>query len=249
MKVVYHRGYEVVYANDPAARPGRMESIVREVSRRYDLVTPESATTEDVGLVHSSHHIDRVMRLGLAYETAMLAAGGAIMAARLAVAGEPAFALVRPPGHHASRDSSWGFCFFNNLAISIARLRKDGLIRTAAIIDIDLHYGDGTANIFQGTPEVVYFHPEASDRQSFMDQVSHFLRNARADIVAVSAGFDRHERDWGGLLQTEDYRAIGRLVKNFAETACHGRRYGVLEGGYNHGVLGESVRAFLEGMD
>jgi acetoin utilization deacetylase AcuC-like enzyme len=66
--------------------------------------------------------------------------------------------------------------------------------------------------------------------------------------MAVSAGFDRHERDWKGMLKTEDCRAIGKLVKETAERVCQGRRYAVLEGGYNHDVLGTNVKAFLEGM-
>jgi acetoin utilization deacetylase AcuC-like enzyme len=116
------------------------------------------------------------------------------------------------------------------------------------ILDIDLHFGDGTANIFGNVPEVVYFHPESRDRQQFVDSVSQFLARTKADVVAVSAGFDRHEHDWGGLLTTEDYQTIGKLVKEYSQSVCQGRRYGVLEGGYNHDVLGRNVKALLEGM-
>jgi acetoin utilization deacetylase AcuC-like enzyme len=66
--------------------------------------------------------------------------------------------------------------------------------------------------------------------------------------VAISAGFDRHEADWGRMLTTEDYCTIGELVKEFAARVCQGRRYGVLEGGYNHQVLGRNVKALLDGM-
>jgi acetoin utilization deacetylase AcuC-like enzyme len=97
-------------------------------------------------------------------------------------------------------------------------------------------------------PEVVYSHPESRDRQQFVDSISQFLVRTKADVVAVSAGFDRHELDWGGLLKTEDYQTIGKLVKEFAQRVCQGRRYGVLEGGYNHSVLGRNVKALLEGM-
>ena len=142
----------------------------------------------------------------------------------------------------------WGFCFFNNMAISLARLRQDGIIETAVILDIDLHFGDGTENIFRNVPEVVYFHPEHRDRQGFIDSISGFLENRKADIIAVSAGFDRHEEDWGGQLTTGDYKTIGQLVKEFSERVCQGRRYGVLEGGYNHDVLGKNVAALIEGM-
>ncbi len=134
------------------------------------------------------------------------------------------------------------------MAVAIARLREKGSIRTALILDIDLHFGDGTADIFRDTPEVAYFHPEGNDRQWFVDDISRFLAGAKADVVAISAGFDRHEHDWGGQLKTEDYRVIGQMVKEYSQRVCQGRRFGVLEGGYNHAVLGRNVRALLEGM-
>jgi acetoin utilization deacetylase AcuC-like enzyme len=248
MKVVYHPRYEEVYASDPAAAAGRMESIIKEVWPHFESVMAEPATIGDISLVHSDEHIKYVQRMALTYEIALLAAGGAIRAAELAAGSEPAFALIRPPGHHASRDHCWGFCFFNNMAISIAKLRKEGKIETAVIVDIDLHFGDGTANIFENIPQVIYFHPEGRNRQEFVDGVSRFLAQTKADVVAVSAGFDRHEEDWGGLLKTEDYETIGKLVKECAERVCQGNRYGVLEGGYNHNVLGRNVKALLKGM-
>ena len=248
MKVIYHPRYQEIYSSDPAAAAGRMESILKEVSPNFEVVTPEPAAVDDISMVHSDEHIQDIQRSGLTYEIALLAAGGAIKAAELAIGGEPAFGVIRPPGHHASRDRCWGFCFFNNMAISIARMRKDGKIDRALILDIDLHFGDGTDNIFRSVPEVVYFHPVGRDSEEYVDNISQFLEGAEGDVVAVSAGFDRHEHDWGGLLATEDYRKIGALVKQFALKECSGRRYGVLEGGYNHDVLGINVRALLEGM-
>lgn len=248
MKIVYHPRYQEVYASDPAAKAGRIESILSAVSPHFELVTPEPASIEDIKLVHTEWHIADIQRMSETYDVALLAAGGAIKAAELAMSGEPAFGLVRPPGHHASPDSCWGFCFFNNIAISIARLRVEGKIDRAVILDFDLHFGDGTDNIFGRVPEVVYHHPEDRNRQDFVDGIARFLDKQRAAIIAVSAGFDRHVDDWGGLLTTEDYQAIGKLVKEFSDRACQGRRYGVLEGGYNHDVLGKNVRAFVEGM-
>ena len=129
-----------------------------------------------------------------------------------------------------------------------SKLRKEGKIETAVIVDIDLHFGDGTANIFDSVPQVIYFHPEAGDRRQFIDSISQFLSQHEAEVVAVSAGFDRHEADWGRLLTTEDYCTIGKLVSEFAQKVCQGKRYGVLEGGYNHQVLGKNVEALLNGM-
>jgi len=248
MKIVYHPRYQEVYASDPAAKAGRMESILKEVSPHFELVTPEPASIDDIKLIHTNWHIEDIQRMRDTYEVALLAAGGAIKAAELAINGEPAFGLIRPPGHHASPDSCWGFCFFNNVAISIARLRVEGKINRTVILDFDLHFGDGTDNIFSRVPEVVYHHPEDRNRQEFVDGIARYLDKQRADIIAVSAGFDRHVDDWGGLLTTEDYQTIGKLVKEFSEKVCQGRRYGVLEGGYNHDVLGRNVRAFLDGI-
>jgi acetoin utilization deacetylase AcuC-like enzyme len=249
MKVIYHKRYRTVYTSDPASAPGRIESIYKELRGRFEFVKPEPASEEDLGLVHGESQINSIKRREMLYEVAILAVGGAVKASELAVQGEPAFGLIRPPGHHASQNSCWGFCFFNNVAISIEKLRQAKKISKALIVDIDLHYGDGTANIFSGTPQVTYFHVEGRNRETYLDDLARCLTTEKdCDIVAVSAGFDRHEQDWGGLLKTEDYQTIGRRIKEFAEQICQGRRYGVLEGGYNHAVLGKNVKSLLEGM-
>ncbi len=249
MKIVYDERYREVYSADPAAMPGRMESICEELRSDYEFVKPEPATEEDLKLIHVENHIDSVKRSGLVYEVAVLAVGGAIRAAELAMRGEPAFGLIRPPGHHASRDSSWGFCYFNNIAISIEKMRVRKEISKALIVDIDLHYGDGTANIFAENPDISYFHVKGESRRQYLDNIRGGL-DAQNDyeIIAVSAGFDRHEQDWGGLLRTEDYLSIGRMIREYAESTCDGRRYAVLEGGYNLEVLGKNVKSLLVGM-
>ena len=249
MKVVYLDRYKEIYSYDPAAQPGRIESIHEELKGGFEFVKPEPALEEDLLLVHGRDHVNYVRAHKLTYEIAVLAVGGAIKASQTAVEGEPAFGLIRPPGHHASRDSSWGFCYFNNIAVSIEKLRQEGRIRRALIVDIDLHYGDGTANIFSGVPGIAYFHVDGWSREQYLNNLSRRLAKEESlDIVAVSAGFDRHEQDWGGLLKTEDYHTIGRMIKEFAESKCGGRRFAVLEGGYNHSVLGKNVNSLLEGM-
>jgi acetoin utilization deacetylase AcuC-like enzyme len=96
---------------------------------------------------------------------------------------------------------------------------------------------------------IKYSHPEGTDREVFLSDLQKSLQTGRDyDIIALSAGFDRHEKDWGGLLKTEDYLTIGRWAKEFSLGHCKGRRFGVLEGGYNHSVLGRNVRSFLQGF-
>lgn len=119
----------------------------------------------------------------------------------------------------------------------------------AFILDFDLHRGDGTESAFARDPRVTYSHPEAPDRAAFVRDVATDLEAAEAfDILAVSAGFDRFSEDWGGMLGLDDYREIGGLVRAAAERACGGRRFAVLEGGYEHARLGDCLAAFLEGF-
>ncbi len=250
MKVIFHKKYTEVYAYDPAAEPGRMEAICRALEGAFEFEEPNSATDADLKLCHTKSHIQYVKEHNApAYTVGKLAVGGAIKAAELAYDGEPSFGLIRPPGHHASPSSCWGFCYFNNMCISIKRLLKGEKIKRAVVLDIDLHYGDGTANIFSGSREATYFHPEGYHREEFMETLTRDLESAKNyDILAISAGFDRHENDWGRLLKTQDYQKIGELVKAYSLRNCGGRRYGVLEGGYNHEVLGDNVKALLEGL-
>lgn len=249
MKVIFHKRFYEVYTHDPAAAPGRMEPIVMALQKDFQFVEPEPALDRDLERVHGRQHIQSIKKEPSVYEMGRLAAGGAILTGEMAFEGQPAFGLIRPPGHHASPHSCWGFCYFNNIAIAIKKLVSEKKIKSALILDFDLHYGDGTANSFSGSKEVSYFHPEGTDRETFLKDLQRCLRTGRPyEIIALSAGFDRHEEDWGGLLKTEDYLSIGRWAKEFSLEHCEGRRFGVLEGGYNHSVLGKNVRNFLQGF-
>jgi acetoin utilization deacetylase AcuC-like enzyme len=249
MKVIFHPQFYEVYTSDPAAASGRMEPMVKALENDFDFIEPEPASDRDLERVHGRTHIQDVKRDPLVIKIGLLAAGGAILAAKMAFEGQPAFALIRPPGHHASPHSCWGFCYFNNIAIAIQTLINEDKIKSALILDFDLHFGDGTSNTFSGSQSVSYFHPEGSRREGFLEEVKQCLRTEKPfDMIAVSAGFDRHKEDWGGLLTTEDYFTIGKWAKEASLKHCQGKRFGVLEGGYNHSVLGRNVKNFLQGF-
>jgi acetoin utilization deacetylase AcuC-like enzyme len=245
MKIIFHDDFYRVYTSDPAASAGRMESIVEVITPHVDFIEAQPAAENQIAFVHESSHIEYVRQAGT-YPIAALAAGGAVQAATIGLSA-PCFGLIRPPGHHASSGSCWGFCYFNNMAIALEVLKHKGKIKTAYVLDFDLHFGDGTVNIFQNRDYVTIHNPESTHRDAYLNEISTQLSLCRADIIGISAGFDNHRDDWGGLLRTEDYHDIGNLVRK-AALNNGGGCFAILEGGYNHQVLGDNVMALIQGM-
>lgn len=146
-------------------------------SKNFKFVQPQPAKENDLLLVHTPRLIDEVENEKILdldtpnikgiYSYALLSAGGAINAMELALGGENSFSLMRPPGHHAGQDACGGFCYFNNIAVAVAKaLLNSSFIRfnsgnikevkKVAILDIDCHHGNGTENIFLGKSNVLY---------------------------------------------------------------------------------------------
>ena len=252
MKIVYSREMEKRYPTNPVENPDRV-SLPAEMLEEFEFIEPIPADLEDIARVHGPEHIGRVKASWL-YDAAVLAAGGAICAAEQAVGGDPAFALIRPPGHHASSNRAWGMCFFNSMAIAVQKIRPKA--KRVLIIDIDLHFGDGTVSIFRGDRNVKIVNPWSvdenfeylnMDQSRYLAQVKEAFLGFDCDIVGVSAGFDTYLEDWGGLLKREDYREIGKAIREGAEEECMGRRFALLEGGY-HPDLGWCIKSFIEGF-
>jgi acetoin utilization deacetylase AcuC-like enzyme len=223
-----------------------MEAVVKALQGKVGFIDAEPATLDQLRAAHSIDHIESV-KLERVYDIAALAAGGAIQAARIGLK-EPAFALIRPPGHHASRSSCWGFCYFNNMSVALMALKNEGLINTAFVLDFDLHYGDGNVNILGTEPWVQILNPGGRTREDYIKEVHKQLSGIKADMIGISAGFDHHVDDWGGLLETQDYETMGRMVRDAAQ-ASGGGCFAILEGGYNHSVLGRNVLALLKGLE
>ncbi|TFG03211.1 MAG: histone deacetylase family protein [Promethearchaeota archaeon] len=256
MKIIFHKKYyNSDYAMDPAASVGRLEGIMKLLSKNseYEILKPNPATKEDILRAHTERHYSYVKRNPLLYELASLAAGGAILAAEEAYKGNPAFAVIRPPGHHASADSCWGFCYFNNISISLLKLYSEKKIKSAFVLDFDLHTGDGNINILKSRDDdfrVKILNPSGSNPETYIQEVKNYMGNlSHIDIFVASAGFDQGIDDWGHLLHPDDYFELGRLMKEYSIKLCKGRRYALLEGGYNHNVLPTNVKSFCKGLE
>lgn len=252
MKLVTHPAFCATdYATDAAAVPGRMEVILEALAEEpeWTQVQPAPAAPEDLRRAHGEARLAEAARNPRQAELAALAAGGAILASDLAMAGEPAFAVVRPPGHHAARDAGWGYCVYNNVGVALLRLREQGRIASALVVDIDAHTGDGTVDVLSPWPGARVLNPYADDRVAYLALLERELRDQPAvDILAVSAGFDAYKEDVGHKLETMDFFLVGRCLRQFCRRLGHERRFAVLEGGYFLPALGRNAAAFCKGF-
>jgi acetoin utilization deacetylase AcuC-like enzyme len=211
------------------------------------------------------------------WPAALRSAGAAIAATDAVIEGtlENAFCAIRPPGHHAMRNQSMGFCFFNNVAVAAKHaLDRRGLHRVA-VVDFDVHHGNGTEDILAGDDRVLMvsffqhpFYPHSGTEHPASNMVNipvpaytkgmHVrdlietywvprLEEFRPELIFISAGFDAHrEDDMGQLGLTEqDYSWITDRIRQIALRHCQGRIVSCLEGGYSLSALGRSVEAHL----
>ena len=248
LEIIYHPDYENDFSPGTIESPQRVRAIRGSLQKYEPFIKPQSASEADLYLVHEPAMVARIRSRRL-LQAILFAVGGAIDCAKLALDNRPAFGLVRPPGHHADQSESWGFCYVNNMAIAVRKMRQEFDVRWVYIIDLDHHVGDGTQRIFAYDSEVSVKNVSALEREQYMEKVQHVLKVIRkADLLAVSIGFDTYEKDLGGLLQTEDYRILGSWLRQASERLCKGRRFALLEGGYYLPDLGKNVLAFCEGF-
>lgn len=211
---------------------------------------------------------------------ALRAAGAVVLGVDLVMAGKSsaAFCNVRPPGHHAEHDKAMGFCFFNNIAVGAAHALQVHKLKRIAIIDFDVHHGNGTEDIFRDVAEVMYcstfqhpFYPDTgthntaehivnvplaagADSQVFRAAVeSHWLPKLATfepELVLISAGFDAHiEDDMANLkLVDQDFAWVTSEIKKIADKYAQGRIVSALEGGYALSALGRGVAAHINAL-
>ncbi|MBI3849779.1 MAG: histone deacetylase [Verrucomicrobia bacterium] len=201
---------------------------------------------------------------------ARLAVGGALEALKAARKGETVLSLLRPPGHHATRDRAMGFCYLNSVAISVLEALATGT-KKAAVYDFDVHHGNGTEAILLDQPGAAFFsihqHPcypgtgtkkvgkncfnypvaPNTPREQYrksLSQALEELKKFKPDLVAVSAGFDAYRNDpiAQETLEAEDYFWLGESIRKLGMPA-----FSVLEGGYSD-ELPELIFAYLKGL-
>lgn len=254
-----------------------------------DHVDAPMAGRHQLERVHSAGHIDNIARHapahGLAFidgdtamnpqtlEAAWRAAGGAALATDMVLEGKAhnAFCALRPPGHHAERHQAMGFCFFNNVAVAAAQALEAHELSRVAILDFDVHHGNGSEDIFRSDPRVMlcssYQHPlypytnttsrpghiintplpDGAGSDAFREAISRQwipeLDAFRPELVLVSAGFDAHRDDpLAGLqLTDEDFDWVTGIALDVARRHAGGRLVSCLEGGYDLGVLARCV--------
>lgn len=247
----------------------RVELILTQLKKdpKFIFVNCQKAEESDLLLVHDQQLIDQVKNNSFSdpdtpniksiYYYALLSARSAVLASDLVLSEQYVFTLNRPPGHHATHDRVGGFCYFNNIAAAVAKLLKAE--KRMAILDIDVHHGNGTEDIFLGKEEVIYvsihqipLYPGSGlktvgncynfplppltkfdEYQKNLTSALEIITDFKPEILAVSLGFDTYKNDplANIKLEIKDYRLIGQMIKNLKLPT-----FFVLEGGYSEDI-------------
>lgn len=244
---------------------------------------------------HDNHFVDKVIEespteghkwldddtlmMPHSLNAALHAAGAGVHAVDLIMSGDSkkAFCSVRPPGHHAEHAKSGGFCIFNNIAVAALHALEQYNLKKVAIVDFDVHHGNGTEDIFKDDPRVLFcssfqhpFYPFSGDKPTkdhilnipipagtkgteYREMVMPWFDKLDAfapDMIFISAGFDGHAEDALGHLRLveSDYEWLTSQIKQLADKHCEGKIVSMLEGGYALSALSRSVVAHIKAL-
>ncbi len=268
-------------------KPRRIAATVARLHSQTDLLLNWVAPSQNVSdeIILRAHAPELIVRLEVPEDLdadtpffenisghARASVAASLDALKYARAGETVFSLMRPPGHHATRNKSMGFCYFNNAAIAVLEARATGAKRVA-VFDFDVHHGNGTEDILLNQPGVEFFSvhqnfafpsdtgaenaghncfnypvfPNAP-RLMYRAKLAHALddlRSYRPDLIAVSAGFDAYVNDplADSLLLAEDFYWLGQSLRTLGVPF-----FSLLEGGYSEDMP-ELVLAYLKGVE
>jgi acetoin utilization deacetylase AcuC-like enzyme len=270
----------------------------RPVNLQLQRYLAQPATKQMLMRAHTQAHLERVehgadelVRGAVAYamldpdtimnrhtlEAATLAAGAGVLAVDFVLSGQNprAFCAVRPPGHHAERARAMGFCFYSNIAVAAMHALEHHGLKRVAIVDFDVHHGNGTENIIASDERVLMlssfqspFYPYSGEqplgtnmvnvplsegsggvtlKQAVTEHWQPAINAFRPELIFISAGFDAHRMDpLGGLAwDTSDYEWVTQWLVDQANLHSQGRIVSMLEGGYHLDALAQSVCAHL----
>ncbi|MHC1631081.1 MAG: arginase family protein [Methanotrichaceae archaeon] len=272
--VIYHedfglKGHSVLKARIKPSFEALMKSDLVD-NDKVQVLEPEPVPLELVEKVHTKEHIENIRNESynkMYYDVALLSAGSVLMAAEMVAKGdaESAFAYTGTAGHHASPNSCWGFCYFNDVAITINQLKEKGMEKFL-IVDVDPHFGDGTRNFLGDDPNVYHInfnHQSNScyDNQKnnydigigfdaeddcFLNELESALDKAKKfdfQICFVIFGHDSHKDDYGGF--NLSLRAYPKMTKMIKELVGDRGLVFVLSGGSNIDVASKAIPGII----
>jgi acetoin utilization deacetylase AcuC-like enzyme len=282
MKIFYSpKCLEYEHPNHPES-PDRIQTVFAYLAEKgFSFIEPRLALEEDILRVHSKTMFEGVKAgtqsdydtpaIPGIFDYAMLSAGSAIQAAETATKTEPAFSLMRPPGHHATKNRVMGFCYFNNIAVAATKHLDRFPKSNVSLLDIDCHHGNGTEDIFQGNPSLIYvslhqnpLYPgtglqsrgncynfplsagtEETEYLETLQKACEIIRQFSPALIGVSAGFDTCRNDPLTQLNlaVDTYQKIGEMIFSLKIPT-----FMIMEGGYSPD-LPEFVFSFLRGFE
>lgn len=285
MKIITDERCTAYSAYGHPERPARVAKTLERLRTQTELsVTWATPLAFDDAVILRAHSARHLQRLAVAEDFdgdtphypeieqhARRSVGAALHALQAARAGETAFSLMRPPGHHATCDRAMGFCFLNSIAIAALEALATGA-KKVAVFDFDVHHGNGTEAILVNEPRAAFFsihqhpcypgtgtanvgdncfnypvapHTPRTEYRKVLSRALDDLKKAKPDLVAVSAGFDAYARDplAQETLEAEDFHWLGESIRKLGVPA-----FSLLEGGYSKD-LPELVLAYLKGLE
>jgi acetoin utilization deacetylase AcuC-like enzyme len=270
-----------------------MSSSLKDKLKFYEAPAAEKQQLERV---HTPEYVNHIFKISpkaglvkldgdtamgpMSLSAALHASGAVVLATDLVLSNkvDHAFCCIRPPGHHAGRENSAGFCIFNHVAVGVAHAISQYNIKRVAIIDFDVHHGDGTEDIFANNPNVMlcstfqhpfYPHRGAETRsknminvpikaktsredfkKAFQTEFSSALDTFKPEMIFISAGFDAHLNDPLAdlTLIEDDYNWMTEFIKSYAAKYANNRVVSSLEGGYHLPSLSQSAWSHINSL-